>query len=144
MTTTPSTDPALWEIRRRFGPAGGPDEIVLSAEGEARAFSVGAGVRRGRPTEALEKLALVGGHGPLSTRVPGSARIHRTDLGRFDQGAWGVLRALGYVESYTDGGGEDAVRLTRAGETAVQYGLQERVYLLDRCRRAAIAEATAE
>jgi hypothetical protein len=30
------TDPALWEIRPKFGVASGPDELVLTDEGAAR------------------------------------------------------------------------------------------------------------
>lgn len=33
-----STDPSLWTVRRAFGPAGGPDEVILTDEGNARAW----------------------------------------------------------------------------------------------------------
>ena len=124
------TDPALWSRAPRFGVAGGPDSVVLTAEGRARAFSVGAQVRRGEPAEALEALANAGGEGALSLRQ--GARLTPTDLGRFTQLAWGVLRSLGHVESEGD-----RVRLTDAGRAAVQRGHDERTRLLARCRAAA-------
>lgn len=132
-------DPCLWTTRRRFGVAGGPDEIVLTDEGNAKAFSVGARVRRGQASEALEALASAGGHGLLSVRVDG-ARYRATELGRFDQVAWGHLRALGYVESTPpeqDKGIADGVRLTDAGRHAVENGKEERIRLLERCSAAA-------
>jgi len=132
----PSTDPALWTIRRKFGVAGGPDEVVLTDDGRARAFSFGAQVRGGPPAEALEALWHAGGDGYLTTRE--GARIRLTELGRFDQLAWGVLRSLGYVESFHDQGG-DGVRLTTAGKWAAKNGIEERESLLRRCRRAAAA-----
>lgn len=137
MSTTEGTktDPALWAKRRVFGVAGGPDEIVLTAEGNARAFSVGAQVRRGGPAEALEALWAAQGEGRLSVRGEG-ARIKRTDLGRFDQITWGHLRARGLVASFQDEHG-DGVRLTDAGKRAALAGIEERRTLLDRCRRAA-------
>lgn len=128
--TTPSTDPALWKIQRRFGPAGGPDEVVLTDEGLARAFSVGARVRRGPAADALEALANAGGQGLLIEMVGAACSL--TPIGRFDQIAWGHLRSLGYVESFD----RDGVRLTAAGRVAVADGLAERFRLLDRCRRA--------
>jgi hypothetical protein len=131
----PSTDPALWTTRRKFGVAGGPFEIVLTAEGDARAFSVGAGVRRGTSAEALEDLWSRQGEGHLHVRGEG-ARLHPTELGRFDQIAWGHLRALGFVESFHDEHG-DGVRLTDAGKQAAWAGFEERKILLDRCRLAA-------
>ena len=129
----PATDPALWTRRRVFGVAGGPDEVVLTDEGQARAFSVGARVRRGAPAEALLALHMAGGAGHLSTRD--GARLRPTELGRFDQIAWGHLRALGYVESFDSEG----VRLTDLGKRAVLDGFEERVGLLERCKRAAAA-----
>ena len=130
------TDPALWVSRRVFGVAGGPDEIVLTDEGNQRAFSVGAKVRRGGPAEALEALSGQG-EGYLSVRDDGNTmRIRRTELGRFDQIAWGYLRLRGLVVSFQDERG-DGVRLTTAGERAVEAGVEERRYLLDRCRDAA-------
>lgn len=132
---TPSTDPALWTVRRRFGVAGGPDDIVLTDEGNERAFQVGAQVRRGGPAEALEALWSAQGDGYLSVRGEG-ARIKRTALGRFDQIAWGHLRARGLVESFQDNDG-DGVRLTEAGKRAAWEGIEERKRLLERCRRAA-------
>ena len=128
------TDPDLWTTRPVFGPAGGCDEIVLSAEGDARAFSVGAGVRRGGPAEALSALWSVRGEGYLSVRK-GGARIERADLGRFDQVAWGYLRDRGLVESFHDSAG-DGVRLTGDGKRAAADGTQERLRLLARCRLA--------
>ncbi len=138
-TTIQNTDPALWTTRRRFGVAGGPDEIALSDEGNARAFSVGAQVRRGGPAEALEALWSAQGEGHLSVRGEG-ARIKRTELGRFDQLAWGYLRVRGLVESYQDERG-DGVRLTEAGKKAAWAGIEERKHLLERCRRAAGANS---
>ena len=131
-----ATDPALWTVRRVFGVAGGADEIVLTDAGNARAFSVGAQVRRGPASEALEALWSVRGEGYLAVRD--GARIKRTELGRFDQIAWGRLRELGYVVSFQDDHG-DGVRLTEAGKRAAWNGVQERGRLLDRCRAAAAA-----
>ena len=129
------TDPRLWTRRRRFGIAGGPDEIVLTDDGDAKAFSVGAQVRRGPAADALEALAIVGGQGLLSVRTNG-ARYQSTELGRFDQCAWGHLRSLGYVESIPsdlDKGIGDGVRLTEAGKRAVESGKEARGRLLARC-----------
>lgn len=131
----PSTDPALWTTRRRFGVAGGQDEIVLTDEGRLRAFSVGSQVRRGGPAEALEALWATQGEGYLAVRGEG-ARIKRTELGRFDQIAWGHLRARGLVESFQDEHG-DGVRLTENGKRAAWNGIAERGSLLERCKRAA-------
>lgn len=133
--TTSRTDPALWTTRRVFGVAGGPIEIVLTDEGNARAFSVGAQVRRGGPAEALEALWSAGGEGYLTMRGSG-ARLSCTDLGRRDQIAWGHLKSLGLVTSFQDDRG-DGVRLTETGRRAAQGGNEERVRLLDRCRRSA-------
>jgi len=123
---TRKLDSALWVVRPKFGAAGGPDEIVLSDEGNARAFSVGAQVRQGPAAEALEALYSVGGTGFLSVRV--GARLTPTAFGKIDQLAWGRLRSLGYVESIVSEPGmhESGVRLTEAGMTAVQNGLRER------------------
>lgn len=131
------TDPALWTTRPAFGVAGGPDEVVLTDEGLARAFSVGAQVRRGGPAEALEALWSVQGNGYLSLRLEGGPRIRRTALGRFDQLSWGHLRALGLVEPFQDSSG-DGVRLTEAGKAAAWAGIEERERLLSRCLRAAV------
>ncbi len=130
------TDPDLWITRPVFGAAGGRDEIVLTAEGDARAFSVGAGIRRGGPAEALSALWSAHGTGYLSIRGDG-ARIERTDLGRFDQVAWGYLRDRVLVESFHDTVG-DGVRLTADGKRAAAEGTQERLRLLARCRLAAL------
>lgn len=132
---TVSTDAALWTRRPAFGVAGGPDEIVLTSEGEMRAFSVGASIRRGGPAEALLALWASQGEGILSVR--NGARMTRTELGRHDQVAWGHLRARGLVESFQDAHGNDGVRLTDAGGRACRDGADERTYLLDRCRQAA-------
>lgn len=129
-----ATDRALWTVRRAFGVAGGPDEVALTEEGMARAFSVGAQVRRGDCAEALEALWSALGEGYLSVRE--GARLRLTALGRFDQIAWGHLRALGYVESIpptTDH--EEGVRLTEAGKRAAWDGTQERRALLTRCQK---------
>lgn len=133
-----STDPALWTVRRRFGVAGGPDEIALTDEGNARAFSVGAQVRRGPAVQALELLWSKQGEGYLS--VANGARHKVTDLGRVDQITWGYLRSLGYVESIPSvhGVSGDGVRLTEAGKRAAWNGIQERKQLLERCKRAAL------
>lgn len=130
------TDPSLWTTRHVFGVAGGPDEIVLTDEGLLRAFSVGSKVRRGGPAEALEALSDLHGDGYLSVRD--GARMKQTDLGRFDQIAWGHLRALGLVESFQDEHG-DGVRLTESGKQAVMSGLEERSRLLARCRKEALS-----
>ena len=135
--TAPNTDPTLWTVRPVCGVAGGPDEIVLTDEGNQRAFSVGSKVRRGGPAEALDALWAAQGHGHLSVRTEG-ARFRLTKLGRFDQVAWGHLRAKGYVESFQDEHG-DGVRLTEAGKQAAWAGIEERKYLLDRCRREEVA-----
>lgn len=130
------TDPALWTTRRVFGVAGGPDEIVLTDEGNARAFSVGASVRRLGPAEALEALHTAEDapeQGYLALRGEGSG-IRLTALARFDRIAWGHLRDLGLVSFFQDGNG-DGVRLTDAGKRAVRAGIEERCYLLERCRR---------
>jgi len=134
-TKNPSTDPALWTFRRAFGVAGGPDEIVLTEEGNDRAFSVGAQVKRGAPAKALEMLWAAFGEGYLSVRGEG-ARWKRTDLGRFDQIAWGYLRVRGLVESFHDDNG-DGVRLTEEGKRRAWSGVEERRHLLERCKRAA-------
>ena len=133
-TVIPSTDPALWTRRPVFGVAGGPIEVVLTDEGDSRAFSVGAQVRRGGPAEALEALWIAGGEGHLTVRGDG-ARLKRTELGRFDQIAWGHLKSLGLVGAFQDHLG-DGVRLTDAGRRAAQGGAEERTRLLARCRSA--------
>lgn len=126
-----NTDPTLWTRSPKFGPAGGPDSVVLTTEGRARAFSVGAQVRQGAPARALEALATAGGTGLLSTRQ--GSRLTPTELGKFDQMAWGHLRSLGYVESEGE-----TVRLTSAGRLACLRGEDERARLLERCRRASV------
>ncbi len=135
-TQTASTESALWTTRPSFGVAGGPAVIVLTDEGSARAFSVGAKVRRGPACAALEALWAEGGSGYTSMRV-GSRHTLRP-LGKFDQLAWGYLRDLGYVESTHDDLG-DGVRLTEKGNLAYRAGEAERVYLLSRCTAAASA-----
>jgi hypothetical protein len=134
----PATDPALWTVQPRFGPAGGPDEVILTEEGEQRAFAVGAQIRRGPGADALEALWSARGEGYLLVRSEG-ARVRRTDLGRFDQVAWGYLIARELVESFQDECG-DGVRLTDAGQRAASAGIEERHHLIDRCRRAKDAE----
>jgi len=129
------TDPALWEIRPKFGVAGGPDELALTDEGSARAYAVGARIRQGVWTSALEALSHTQGRGRLEERSVG-ARIKRTHLGRFDALVWGYLMARGLVESFRDDIG-DGVQLTEKGERAHKAGEEERVRLLERCRRAA-------
>lgn len=131
-------DPCLWTKRPRFGVAGGPDEIVLTDKGNAKAFSVGAQVRQGLASAALEALADAGGQGVLAIRTHG-AHYKPTKLGRFDQLAWSRLLALGYVEfippEMANGILEfaDGVRLTEAGKRAVENGKEERIRLLKRC-----------
>ena len=129
-------DPALWTTVPVFGAAGGPLEVVLTDEGNARAFSVGAQVRRGAASAALLFLHASGGSGVLA--FGSGARLSPSPLGHFDQVAWGHLRALGYVESVPPVHGVcgDGVRLTDAGRRAVAAGLEERARLLDRSRRA--------
>ena len=128
-----STDPSLWTTRRTFGPAGGPDVIVLTDEGNARAFSVGAQVKRVHAA-ALQLLA-ERGEGQFSTRRLGSARHDVTDLGRVDQITWGYLREKGYAESVAPNG----IRITPAGRVAYVRGIAERASLLARCRAASVA-----
>lgn len=128
-----SVDPALWTVRRVFGVAGGPDEIVLTAAGSERAFSVGAQVKPGAPARALEALATHGGVAALAEKR-GSKHL-LTQMGRdFDNVVWGYLREKGYVESFY-AEGEDGVRLTPAGRRAVERGYEERADLLERVRR---------
>jgi hypothetical protein len=129
--SAPATDPSLWTTRRKFGVAGGPSEVVLTDEGDARAFSVGAQVRRAHGA-ALELLASRG-EGQFSNPRPGSARHDVTDLGRFDQITWGYLREKGYAEALAPNG----IRITPRGRTAAERGIEERARLLDRCRAAA-------
>lgn len=134
-TKQPNTDPALWIRRPAFGVAGGPTEVALTDEGKERAFSVGAQVRLGGPSEALRALASGGGDGYLSVRE--GCRLWQTfALGRFDQIAWGHLRALGLVESFLNERG-DGVRMTELGKRAADAGYEETHRLLERCRRAA-------
>ena len=129
------TDPDLWEIRPKFGVAGGPDVLALTDEGGGRAYSVGARIRRGPPSDALEALAQAQGRGRLEIRGEG-ARIKRTPLGEYDALVWGYLIARGLVKSCHDDIG-DGVQLTEKGERAHRAGVEEREHLLDRCRRAA-------
>jgi len=129
------TDPSLWTIVRKFGVAGGPDVVVLTEEGLALAFQVGAQCRRGPALEALEALANFDGEALFC--VGTGPRLVLTDLGRrFDQIAWGKLRSLGYVESVPPVHGEHGggVRLTDAGRAAILRGFDERERLLARCR----------
>ena len=56
-----SVDPELWKKSPRFGVAGGPETLMLTEEGEARVFSVGAKVRQGPSADALRALAARGG-----------------------------------------------------------------------------------
>lgn len=121
-------DDALWTIQRKFGVAGGPDELVLTREGLDRAWSVGAKVKQGPASKALELLWAMGGEGQL-IKWHGSKGTN-TELGSFDEIAWGRLRSLGYVESFE----RDGVRLTELGRLACKNGNEERVRLLLRCR----------
>lgn len=128
-----SVDPALWTVRRVFGVAGGPNEIALTEAGSERAFSVGAQVKPGAPTRALEALAAHGGSAAL-TEKHGSRHL-LTQMGRdFDNITWGYLREKGYIESFY-AEGEDGVRLTPAGKRAVERGHEERADLLNRIRQ---------
>lgn len=132
MTSTKpaATDPALWTVRPVFGVAGGPNVVVLTDEGNARAFARGAQVRRGPASAALEALHTAGGRAELVTYVGTKCKL--TPLGRqYDQVVWGYLRSLGYVD------GLDTVCLTDAGRAAVKAGNDERTYLLQRCTDAA-------
>ena len=138
-----STDPALWTVRRVFGVAGGPNEVVLTDEGNARAFAVGAQVKPGDPGRALERLFAMGGEGELCSVVPGhTSQLTLTDLGRFHAEVWTYLAGLGYVEpvSAEPGVRGEAVRLTTAGRWAVARGFAERASLLARCQDAARAD----
>lgn len=128
-----NTDTTLWTTRPVHGVAGGPLEVVLTDEGRARAFSVGAQVRCGPPSEALLALAAAGGSSLLSKRD--GVRMRNTALGRYDMTAWSVLLALGYCERWYDDSG-DGVRMTDAGRVAVADGFAEQGRLLERCRRA--------
>jgi len=132
----PNTDPLLWTTRRVFGVAGGPDEVVLTDYGRARAFTVGAQVKEGKPSQALELLHSKGGDGFFSTRR--GSRLSLTDLGRFDQITWLYLQRLGYAESIPPEPGvhEHGVRLTDLGRQMAQRGVEERDWLLVRCRAA--------
>lgn len=137
MTTRPATDPALWALRPVFGVAGGPLEVVLTEEGTARAFSVGAQVRRGPASDALLTLATSGESGRLAVRE--GVRLSLTALGKaYSMPVWGVLEALGYVAQWHEHDG-DGVRLTDAGWWAVENGRREQARLLERCRMAADA-----
>lgn len=129
------TDPGLWTIRPKFGVAGGPDVLALTDEGMARAFSVGARIRRGQQSAALEALSDAQGRGRLEVRSVG-ARIKRTRLGEYDALVWGYLIARGLVENFQDDIGI-GVQLTEKGERAVKSGFEERKRLLARCRHAA-------
>jgi hypothetical protein len=124
-------DPALWTSCRAFGAAGGPDEITLTAEGRARAFSFGAQVRRGPTAGALEALHDAGGEGVLIEHD--GPRCILTVLGKYDMTAWTILKSLGYVEAFD----RDGVRLTEAGKWACRNGFDERERLLTRCKVAA-------
>lgn len=126
-----STDPALWTTRRAFGVAGGPDEVVLTEEGAALAFSVGAQVRRGKPAQALEALFEACGFGLLTVYDGPRARL--TPLGLLGFDAWAYLRSRGLVEAPS----LDSVKLTDAGQAACKNGFAERERLLERCRFAA-------
>jgi hypothetical protein len=124
-------DESLWTVRPAFGVAGGPDEHALTDAGLALAFAVGARVRRGASTEALMALAASGGAGALSERVTG-AHVRPTALGKFDQIAWGYLRAAGLVVST----GPDDISLTPQGRAAIERGHAEQRSLLERVRAA--------
>ncbi len=126
-----NTDPALWTKRPAFGVAGGPLVVVLTREGEVRAFAVGAQVRVDM-APALEAVAKSDGY--LSRRD--GHRLNLTDLGRYDQITWGHLRNLGLVVSFQNEQG-DGVSLTEQGCRAVRAGVLERASLLRRCRIAA-------
>ena len=67
------------------------------------------------------------------------ARFEHTELGRFDQVAWGHLRSRGLVESFQDEHG-DGVQLTDAGKRAASAGVEEQQHLLNRCRQSALAD----
>jgi len=123
-------DDALWTIQRKFGVAGGPDELVLTQEGMDRAWSVGAQVKQGRASKALELLWTMGGEGVKQKFYGYGNKSQLTQLGEFSEIVWGELRALGYVESFD----REGVRLTEAGRRACKNGIQQREYLLRRCR----------
>lgn len=126
-------DDRLWKMAPAFGVAGGPLVHVLTDEGRARAWSVGAQVRLGPATDALTALYWAGGEALLSVHVAGSARIEPTAIGcRFTQLAWGYLRDLDLVE----GAGRDGIRLTAAGRIACDRALAEVESLLGRVREA--------
>jgi hypothetical protein len=109
---------------------------VLSDEGNARAYAVGARIRRGVWTSALEALWQANGRGALEVRSVG-ARIRRTRLGEYDGLVWSYLAARGLVEFFKDAENNDGVQLTEKGEQAHRAGEDERARLLERCRRAA-------
>lgn len=121
-------DDALWTIQRKFGVAGGPDELVLTQEGLDRAWSVGARVKQGPASKALELLWTLGGEGQLIEWHGSKGTLTR--LGEFDEMAWAKLRQLGYVESF----GRDGVRLTYDGRWACKWGSEQREFLLRKCR----------
>lgn len=136
-SSQPSTDCALWTVAPRFGVAGGPSAVTLTAEGRARAFSVGAKCRRGA-SELLAAVAAAGGQVHLATRA--GARLSLTDFGRRDAQAWAHLGplGLGYVCFHSDETG-DVATLTAAGVMATAAGHAEQARLLTRCERAAQA-----
>ena len=131
MTTT---DPTLWARRPVFGPAGGPFEVVLTDQGNALAFSVGAQVRLGGPVEALAGLGSTPQEEVYLSVGREGAHIKVSELGRFSEIVWAHLRALGFVESFYTSQGT-GVRLTEPGRRAVLAGIEERSRLLNRCRR---------
>jgi len=129
-------DPTLWTIRPAFGVAGGPDEIVLTDAGLSRAYSVGAQVREGAPSQALEALDNAGGSAYLETGCAG--KVYPTEIAKhFDRCAWAVLKRLGYVEPIApnhDRGTGEGVRLTVVGRNAAMAGECARLELIARVR----------
>lgn len=129
-----NTDPSLWRKRPAFGVAGGPDVVVLTDDGMARAMSVGAQVRLSAAKALLELMKAELGDGQTAyLSLRDGSRMVCTDLGRITQIEWGYLRELGLAVSFSNEKG-DGVSLTEQGCRAVWAGILESQRLLERCR----------
>jgi len=129
-------DPSLWRVQRKFGVAGGPDEIVLTDEGRICSFRIGAKVGQ-KEAEALLALNAQGGSGYLEEPA-GGARWKMTDLLlHWDMLVWGKLKKIGYVERIAPEPGVhgEMVKLTSKGMAAVEDGFAEQERLLSRIIR---------
>jgi hypothetical protein len=143
-------DPTFWKKQRKFGPAGGPDELVLTTEGDLRSFVVGAQVTP-KEAEYLIALSNAGGAVYLDDKDPNSAKVFRTEFGKkyYDSLVWGKLKSRDYVAAippefhyhgYVKQG--EGVKLTSKGEAAVRAGREEQDRLLERVRRVHGGERT--